>query len=766
MTSATALRTAVQELGTAPQLEVVLALRGVREAVAAEFAKLDRRDVNSPAIPIVLEAIHGLAACGALDLPLRAKDERQLAHWQPLGWPGLVASMLVSAAWRWDAAPVFSHVPDWLWGAYAEWLFAAPNTLASDRECALYASHLSRHADELARWVQRHLGAPAVRAAVEAFARQAPLHPLRFARSHVLLPAELQGKILARLHGSFIGPFEPCVRPRAGRRLRVGFVARQWEANADTTAALAQFEHLPGDRFERRLFALQEATTAFGWRCRESADVFRVLPADCAGQAEMLRDAGLDVAVFVGDTTLADSFSRLASIRVAPLQAVENPAGITSGLPESDLCLVPAELAPPRTPSRHSERLGALPTTAFALRRGGDAERVCSRSDLGFPERTVLLVAVLGTTHGTLETLVNFGRILAQVPEAALVLQVVPDNELTPVGFERFCTIVCATLDELHVANDRVSVLAPREAQHEETRGIVRLADLFLTTSGSAVWAAEALAAGVPVVSADPVVSDWLKEARLGELTAHDGPAFVELAASLAADPGWRESVGRQLQRALHVGLACHDTLAASDGFAGVLETAFDQLEALGRSRFRRQPDAVRAGAAEDIASAVTAAQAVLENGGLQGAAEAAMRAVMIRPRDPKLRALCGRALLAEGDASRGVEYLLAAVQQRRHDANLWMTLANGLQEADRVVEALHALHASLRLDPGRPDAWSALVELATKLGEKDLAREACGALAETAPDHPQLAALCQCLGRGREPVNCGSDVGANRLEA
>ena len=127
--------------------------------------------------------------------------------------PGLLAMMLVSPAWRWGSAPLFSAVPNWMWGAYAEWLFAAPHRPLLSSESDQCAAHLSRHAAELARWVECNLGSATIRLAAETFIKDVSLAPLAPMNPELRPLAQTRAHILMRIFDHQESPGALAVNP-------------------------------------------------------------------------------------------------------------------------------------------------------------------------------------------------------------------------------------------------------------------------------------------------------------------------------------------------------------------------------------------------------------------------------------------------------------------------------------------------------------------------------------------------------------------------
>ena len=101
--------------------------------------------------------------------------------------------------------------------------------------------------------------------------------------------------------------------PRSGRRLRLGFVSRDFGAQTETYTTLPCFENLDPDRFEAVLFALHEGDNVLETHARDHSAEFHVLPSELDAQVRILRDAALDVVIFGANVTaLCNEVARLA----------------------------------------------------------------------------------------------------------------------------------------------------------------------------------------------------------------------------------------------------------------------------------------------------------------------------------------------------------------------------------------------------------------------------------------------------------------------
>ncbi|MBC7368196.1 MAG: tetratricopeptide repeat protein [Undibacterium sp.] len=714
-------------------------------AASAAVADLPRKLQGSAVVTEALEAVRTLTLIRSNGgSALTTVQSPSVAH-ATGGWPALLASMLATPAWCGCEVPSLDQVPDWLWGDYAAWLFAHPHEFTAVGEAERYSTHTPRHLEVLARWVERNAASAAVASAAEAYEKGAAVMPLCFAPKNFRRLAELRGAILSR-HAQGQGVVEgSLLRPRAGRPLRVGFVGEHFGSSGLNRALLPLFADMDPLEFETLLFSLNDVAPAVCTRAKE----FHVLPAEVAAQISLLREAMLDVLVFTGEVGVkADALTRVALERVAPLQIVAPRNGLTSGLPEIDVYL--SATLPPTAESGadFSERVGLVrgPSEIFALEATrGDAIEPVTREALGLPAVGVVFSALVTPRGVSAETASTWVRALASNPGARLLLVLAAPAEKAQRLGHQFETI----LKEHGVESDRVVLLPVRE--DADARGLLRVADVYLHSleGFDAVWVAEALMLGLPVVAAArPDAPDrdaparLLSQVGLAEFAATDAAGYETLVASLAADGARRTRIRGQINEAVEAGPDFLDTLAASDAFGALLETAYDELCALETCAFRAQREPLRCFSDDDARAGIESAQNARLRDDMESAIHEARLALRADPVNADARALYGQLLATTGRPGRGVVYLLAAVQRRSGDAKVWLALAEALRADGQMNEAVQALESALRADEENVEGWLLLMDLAEGAGATDLATEALNALKRLAPGDPRVVAL------------------------
>jgi predicted O-linked N-acetylglucosamine transferase (SPINDLY family) len=223
-----------------------------------------------------------------------------------------------------------------------------------------------------------------------------------------------------------------------------------------------------------------------------------------------------------------------------------------------------------------------------------------------------------------------------------------------------------------------------------------------------------------------------LRQLGLPELAADNPADYHAIAVRLATDAASRQTHRDRIREKMERAPFFLDNLAASEAFGDLLESAYDELAAVGRQAFRAATTplclarpAPTEGAAASASDALAQARATLRRS----------------PADAAARHVVGRALLEAGRTERAVAYLLAALQGEEVKADLWLDVARALRANNQLPEALQALEAGLNLDKLQIEGWVMFAEVAHQLGSADIAREAAGVARQLAPDDTRVAA-------------------------
>ena len=356
--------------------------------------------------------------------------------------------------------------------------------------------------------------------------------------------------------------------PRAGRRLRIGYVSSDWRRHAVavfTEPLLAAHDRGRFEIFCYQNFSGGDEVTA---RFAALADGFvSIASMSDAEAADRIRADGIDILVDLNGHT-AHNRLPLFFLKPAPVQISWVGYLGTTGVPTIEYRLTDVFTDPP-SHAASVESLWRLPQTQWCYHPYAEAPEVGP-----LPAATAKGVTFVCMNHATKisrTALSLWARILAAVPASRLILLATP--------YARQRADVLAFFEERGIAAERVEQVGEAPVATYLARYL--RADIALdslpcaggTTTCDSLWM------GVPVVT---LVGDrpfsrsgasLLRNAGLSELIAHTPDEYVRAAVELTAD--------RTRLAALRTGL--RDRLRASPlldapGFARAIEEAFDAM--------------------------------------------------------------------------------------------------------------------------------------------------------------------------------------------
>jgi protein O-GlcNAc transferase len=342
-----------------------------------------------------------------------------------------------------------------------------------------------------------------------------------------------------------------------------------------------------------------------------------------------------------------------------------------------------------------------------------------------------------------------WARLLAAVPGSCLLIHPFNPNWSSTYPIARFTAELEGALARHGVEASRLVISSNRFPSRADVKALLSVGDVYLDTFpfGGVNSLVDPLELGMPVAVWEGrtfrsrMGGALLRSLGLEELIAESEENYHALAVRLGTDRDLRVNLGERIRATMETMPVFMDTLAASDAFGALLETAYDELASVGREAFRRERTPVQAPSVEESAH-LAAAEERLALGMVPEAIDVVREVLAQNPISVAARTVMGRALSADGQNERAVAYLLAALQRGGDDPMLWYHLARALQKNGQMEETLQAVEGCLRAGPQCLDGWLMLVELAEQAGNTSLAEEASGMARQVAPEDPRVLAL------------------------
>jgi predicted O-linked N-acetylglucosamine transferase (SPINDLY family) len=364
--------------------------------------------------------------------------------------------------------------------------------------------------------------------------------------------------------------------PRAGRRLRIGFLSRYFYNHTIGCFTCGYVARLDRQRFETHVLAINPRLDQMGQFIRQHAERYDELPADLSAARQMILERRLDVLVYP-EIGMSPTAYALAASRLAPVQCVTWGHPDTTGLSTIDYFLSSRELEPPGAEEHYSERLVRFehpPACYYRPTRGGERR---TRRDFDLDDAS----HVYGCLQSLFKFHPDFDAVLAEI------LRRDPAGVLVLVGS-------CPAWED--VLRERLGSIAPDvlprvrflpRMEKELYLDCLAACDLLLDPLhfGGGNTSYEGLALGLPIVTLPGelmrgrVTYALYRQMGVEDAVVSDAASYVERAVRLGCDCELRDQVSRRI-------LAANDVLFENQAAVAELESFLERACAENSGRF------------------------------------------------------------------------------------------------------------------------------------------------------------------------------------
>ena len=611
----------------AAALEQVRDLRmQIAEAVLALKAPIDLA-LADPLSAITAQCLRS----GVRELPRTVGEEEMFVRCQAalgsaapetVAVQGLAALMLAWHACELVNMPGLAMIPAPFRPAWLFFLLEAPGIFFDPGDSNRFAHYLEQLCAQLQREFQKTAGQVEDVAAI-------------FSGSRIFIQSyfnELNLRTLMRSRGDIIEQ----ILERGGAKLdqlrvlrplrkkpRIGFVVLYVGDGTESVALAANLENLDHERFDVRLYSVQEPTGKLAAVCHAAVDRYVPLANNVAQAVTQLRQDDLDIVAFATNVTaVSHLLTHIAAHRVARIQVATGASPVTTGLRNMD-ALIAGEMNEIADAQEHyTERLVFMPGIFNCypfhhVLAGLPPPQPVSREALGIPEHAPLFFSAANIYKIIPELSRTWIDILGQVPDSRLLLLPFNPNWSSNYSVHSFSLRLLREMHEAGVASDRI-FLHPPVPTIPDLHELMRLADVYLDPFpfSGACSLYDALEAGLPIVARRGVVTRsrhsnaMLERAGLSQWVAADDAAYVRNAVALGCDPQKRQVERERLAQVRKSGFTLGDTADYGKRFMGALEVLVadwnaraDALHAEEPAQLARRIAALSSEAAERLRS-------------------------------------------------------------------------------------------------------------------------------------------------------------------
>jgi predicted O-linked N-acetylglucosamine transferase (SPINDLY family) len=267
--------------------------------------------------------------------------------------------------------------------------------------------------------------------------------------------------------------------------------------------------------------------------------------------ADRIAKDSLDILVYL-DIGMDARTTRLAGLRLAPIQCVTWGHPVTSGLPTIDYFLTSDLMEPDNGESHYREKLVRLPNLSIAYPKPNLPETRKTRAEMGLQDEKILYLNCQSLFKYLPENDNIFPRIALRVPDSQFVFIAHRSDSVTSCFRERLISAFREYGLDWHDYGTIVPQLSQTDYFHLNLLSDIYLDNLSWSGGNTTL---EAIACHLPVVTRPSELMRGrhsraiLKMLGVTETIARDKDEYIDIAARLGLDPEWRRSLREKVRQ-------------------------------------------------------------------------------------------------------------------------------------------------------------------------------------------------------------------------
>ncbi|MEG4021865.1 glycosyltransferase [Microcoleus sp. S13C4] len=500
----------------------------------------------------------------------------------------LLAAMLYRDAYQLPLEYKNAAIPQWFFDDFLKFIFQSPGYFKQNWEIERYSEYFQQLIKYVAANIASFPDSEVWRYLAAFIAKRVSFQALYLSELNLLNILSHRADIM-EFYLKNIGCQLECNFPEIKpgiTKIRVGFLLDKISDEAETRAAITNFEYLDRSKFEIIVYYFPVQDERLGKYCENCADKLVQLSEDLPNQVREIRSHDLDILLICTNTTDTSQPSallclhRLARVQIAT--GASTPA--TTGAPNIDYFIAGDLTLPAGAAAEYREKLITLKGSGVCFSYSvGSAPAIVepTRSSWGATEESVVFMSGAPAFTIIPELRETWAKIIAAVPNSLLVLY--PFSS----GNEKYPTVpfynqIRSLFAEFGVDKKRLVVIKALPSRADYIK-CLELADIYLDSYpySSACYAAEALWVGLPVVvrkgqtGRSRQSAAVLEELLIPELVADSKNSYLELSIALGTNPELRRHYRDQIDHKMATNPKYLDSRACSTQLGTLFERLF-----------------------------------------------------------------------------------------------------------------------------------------------------------------------------------------------
>ncbi len=340
-------------------------------------------------------------------------------------------------------------------------------------------------------------------------------------------------------------------------RIRVGYISGHCEWHTVGKLFLGWLEHHDAQKFETYVYHLGREMDFLSFKFEAACTRFvHFSDADLIEACERIRADQLDILVFL-EIGMDVMITKIAALRLAPIQCVAWGHPVSSGLPTMDYFISNEMMEPPDSDNHYSEVLVKLPNIGVCVPRPSKSTSNRSRHDFGLSDSRTMYVF----PHSLFKCLPRYDEVFAHIAKGNTNSQFVfIERDTHSIEVANFFKARVAKIFKRHDLDpDNYIRFVPPLSTQNFLR-LLSLADVYLDSIGwsGGMTTLEALGCMLPVVTTPGEFMrgrhsyGCLRRIGVTDTVAQNVEDYIDIAVRLGLDEKWREGIKMKQESKLH----------------------------------------------------------------------------------------------------------------------------------------------------------------------------------------------------------------------